>query len=100
MQVPRDYRLVKMLQAIDQDWMDEIYLAKEYANFLNFKYDDGKIARPFDFNEAKQAYTELRNIETLYRKYKDLVLADRIEEAIEFSHKALELRNMQVDTLT
>ena len=73
--------LAKAVQATNEDWKEALNLAEMY-------YTD--LLRTLEpFGNVHVAFKELKDLKEKYAEYKDMLLKDRLEEALVFSETAL-----------
>jgi hypothetical protein len=82
--------MIKMLQALEEDWFDAIMLTKQYFVHLSTEMDRDNVKAPLDWTELREAWIELKMYEDLYKHYKELILKDEVDAAVIFAENILE----------
>lgn len=81
--------LIRAKHSADCDWKDQISLAKQYFEFISHENDVKNTVAPTDWVETVDAWLEYKRLKELYARYTDLIIQDRIVEALEFTEEVL-----------
>lgn len=81
--------LMKAKLATDEDWQAQIQLAKMYFLETSKEMDADYVANVSMFKEVKDAWIEYKTLLVLHQKYIDMIMEDKIEEALDFADEIL-----------
>ena len=84
-----ELRRARLLKALDEDWQDMIMLTRMYFEHLSHEFDHSNVVNPIDWNEVKDSWLELQSIEGMYFKFKDLIIKEKYQEAIDMAEDVL-----------
>lgn len=79
--------MAKAVQATEIDWQDAIHLAKAYFEEVMKGHRQGNTDD--SFTELKAAWDDMKQIESKYSTYKDLLKQGNMVEALEYADNYL-----------
>jgi len=85
----KGFLLIKALESIEEDWLQTIFISREYFRYLSFEYNTKKVIMPMNWPEMKDAWLELKMFEDLHDYYKKMLGKGQVDEALVFAERVL-----------